>query len=124
MQPWCVQIALKHAAVDAVGRETITAEPSGSFAETHWPTVIASSETSLLSPAALGVDPAEPDPPPLQAARASAPAPTAPAVSAPRRVISRAGAGVVSLLMVTITVATEAWFSRAVLVFSHEPNSR
>jgi hypothetical protein len=50
----CVQIALKQAAVVAVGRATITGSPLGSWADTAWPTGMSLSVASLL------LEPADP----------------------------------------------------------------
>jgi hypothetical protein len=46
VQPMCVHLALNATAVSEVGRDTMAALPSGSFADTHWPTSMSSSLTS------------------------------------------------------------------------------
>ena len=88
MHPRWVQIALKHTAVDDVGRATMTCAPVGSFADTASPTVMLSSGTSIAFASVEEVDLADGAPPPVpapQAASATAPAPTAPAVRTERR---------------------------------------
>src|SRR4051794_20464981 len=102
-------MALKHAAVASVGRETITLEPSGNLAETASPTVIESSATRLLSAAALGVVPGVSLPPLLQAARARAPTLAAPTKSALRREMSEV-AECASLAMVHPRERAHPWF--------------
>jgi hypothetical protein len=80
-----VQIALKQATVDAVGRDTTTGEPSFSVADFDAPTPTAATVVSRSPAAALGgCDGCELDG--EQAARARAPAPAAEAVRTTRRV--------------------------------------
>lgn len=97
VQPICVQIALKHAAVVAVGRATITGWPA-SVAETASPTVMLASLASSVGPAELELSGGESAgargvlavTPPLlvpQAAMVSRPAPPTPVARMLRREI-------------------------------------
>src|SRR6476620_8346069 len=85
VQPWCVQIALKQAAVDCVGRDTSTGSLP-SWAEMACPTGMSSSLATCCPACGLGAD--EDEPPPRHAARVSAPAPASPAASTVRRATS------------------------------------
>src|SRR5882762_6723141 len=87
----CVHLALNAAAVSAVGRATIAAVPSGSFADTASPTLMSSNFASgAFAPGVSLVPPVPPfDEFELQAASATAPAPTAPAARTERRVTVR-----------------------------------
>src|SRR5256885_17092452 len=91
----CVHLALNPATVSPVGRDTIAGLPSGSFADTHLPTWMSATLASaeLAGGGEAGVlsffEELE-----LQAAKATAPAPAAPAARTERRGTGRSvGAG-------------------------------
>jgi hypothetical protein len=113
VQPMCVHLALNAATVSPVGRDTIAALPSGSVAFTHMPTwmsatlasaglagaelagtELAGTEladcdaagTELAGCDAAGLVPSFVEELELQAAKATAPAPAAPAARTERRV--------------------------------------